>query len=411
MESKRIFGFLVAIIALVVLATTSVVATDHDFARIVELEVNGIDTTSDGSFTDEIISVVAGETISVKVVFEALDGVENARIFARIRSSGGLDDSTGEFDVLEGNMYSRTLNVRVPFNIDPDEEFDLIVTIEAQGRFGKHRIVELVAQRASYEVEILSIENPSEIGAGEALTLDVVLKNRGRHIAEDTYVRATITELGISRTVFFGDLYPEDTAADNEEDSVQRRIFLNIPKDVAEGVYTLEVSYFNSDSATVRTKKVFISGAGEESRVVASTSGKSFAVGEDETYTLVIVNAGNTIQVYNLIVNEGEALDVRLDETTVVVPAGSSKVVRFSVSASEEGRHTFSVNVLSEDGQLIDSTEFSANVEGKSVSAGSAAVLLTVVLAIIFVVLLIVLIVLLTRKPEKTNENIGESYY
>jgi preprotein translocase subunit SecG len=65
------------------------------------------------------------------------------------------------------------------------------------------------------------------------------------------------------------------------------------------------------------------------------------------------------------------------------------------------------------NGDLVESKEFAANVEGTSLNtgfSGNTAVVLTVVLAIIFVVLLVVLIVLLTRKPQKTQE-FGESYY
>ena len=114
-------------------------------------------------------------------------------------------------------------------------------------------------------------------------------------------------------------------------------------------------------------------------------------------------------KLYELFVVEASALDVEIEDAIVAVPAGSSRTVRLTAMATEKGHYEFSVNVHS-DGELIKREGFTANVEGRSAVAGSAAVLLTVVLAIIFVVLLIVLIVLLTRKPEKT-EDLGESYY
>ena len=114
--------------------------------------------------------------------------------------------------------------------------------------------------------------------------------------------------------------------------------------------------------------------------------------------------------VYDLVVDADSGLSVDFDESVVAVPAGSSKSVQITAMASEDGEYGFVVNVYSEE-QLIDSAEFTANVEGRSSAVtGNAVVLLTVILAIVFVVLLVVLIVLLTRKPEKA-ENYGESYY
>jgi hypothetical protein len=93
------------------------------------------------------------------------------------------------------------------------------------------------------------------------------------------------------------------------------------------------------------------------------------------------------------------------------LPAGSSKTVEFTASSSVRDEYDFTVNVLSEDGTLIEQKAFKANVtEGGTSVTANTTVLLTVILAIIFVVLLVVLIVLLTRKPE-SKEEFGESYY
>ena len=403
MEAKKIFGFLVATIALAILLVAPVDA----FAQILQLEVNGIETENVTGIMP--IGVFAGETIPVRIVFKALEPVDDVKVFARIRTSGGFSDITERFDVLENSTYSKLLNVKLPFDIKPNERFDLIVEIESQGRSGVDRVIELEVQRASYEVEILSVESNTEVKAGETLILDVVLKNRGRHEAEDTFVIVSIPELGISKRVFFGDLSPEDQSDPDKEDSKERRIFLRIPSDTPVGVYNVEIEAFNTDASTLETKRVVVTAAGEDSRILSSVTSKSFAVNEEQTYSITIVNAGNNIKVYELVIDAPSGLTVEADESIVAVPAGSSRTVKLRVMASEEGNYDFSVNVHS-DSELIKREGFTANVKGRAVVVGNAAVLLTVVLAIIFVVLLIVLIVLLTRKSEKTEET-GESYY
>ena len=112
---------------------------------------------------------------------------------------------------------------------------------------------------------------------------------------------------------------------------------------------------------------------------------------------------------YNLVTEADDGLAVELDDSVVVIPAGSSKTVDITARANREGTYSFTVRALSADNVVVGEQMFTANVEGRAVG-GNAAVVLTIILAIVFVVLLVVLIVLLTRKPAKSDE-LGESYY
>jgi uncharacterized membrane protein len=274
------------------------------------------------------------------------------------------------------------------------------------------RTISLEIQRSSYQVEVLSADSPDSVKSGKTLPLDIVLKNRGRHEAEDTYVKARIAQLGVMASGYFGDLSPVDQSDPDKNDAVERRLFLNIPSDAPAGVYTIDIDAYNGDSSTHITRKVVVLGSEDESRVVSSGTSKTFAPGQMQEYTVTLVNTGDTIKVYNLAVDQPQGLSVDLADTLVVVPAGSSKTVKVTAMSSNEGSYDFTVSVTS-DGVLVQKTNFSANVQGSRYSGGNgvnATVLLTVVLAIIFVVLVVVLIVLLTRKPAK-KEEFGESYY
>jgi len=243
------------------------------------------------------------------------------------------------------------------------------------------------------------------------LSLDVVLKNRGRHEAEDTFVEASIPALGVTSRTFYGDLSSVDIDSESTPekfDSAERRVFLRIPSNAATGVYDIEVTAFNDDSSTTVIKRVVVVG-GLRTDIVSSGTTERVATGEKADFSMTIVNSGNTIKIYELVVDADAGLNVGLAESVVVVPAGSAKTVQITAESSEEGDYDFTVNVHSE-GQVVQSKTFNAMVEGTSISSGNAAVVLTIILAIIFVVLLVVLIVLLTRKPE-TKEEFGESYY
>lgn len=399
MKSMKLMVSMVAMLALVAFLASSVSA----FASIDRVTVNGIESFGNGT-----AAVFAGETIPVRVIFTATGDETDVRVMARVIGESGISEVSERFDVLANNTYSRLLNIKMPFDIDPSEDLVLVVTVESNAHLADERRVSLEVQRESYLVEILSVDSADQIKAGQTLALDVVLKNRGRQMAEDTYVRATIPELGVSNTAYFSDLTAEDQSHPDKEDAAERRMYLNIPQNAAPGVYTVELEAYNSDSSSVRTKRIVVVGAGAESRVLSPSTSKSFAAGEEKTYSMTIVNSGDEIKVYDLVIKTSKGLTVEADDGLVVVPAGSSKTVQLTASASEEGDYTFDVTISS-DGELVKQESFAATVEG-SAQKVNASVVLTVVLAVIFVVLVIVLIVLLTRKPQKSEE-FGESYY
>jgi len=401
MKTQKILVSLVAIFALAILTIASVSASSMN------VEVSGFDNPTD-------LAVFAGQTLPVVVSFVADFDASDVRVKAWISGDKEYTVSTERFDVITGKRYSKFVMVEIPSNIDPSEDLKLEVLVESRndGTMEESE-VELSAQRESYNVEILDAEMNSEVKAGTSLPIDIVLKNRGYNLAEDTFVKVTIPSLGIVQKAYFGDLSSVDEANPDKEDSVAKRIVLNIPSNAATGLYLVELQVYNADSNSVVTKKVsVVSGANGNSLFVTDANSKTFAANDRTVYSLTLVNSGDKIRVYNLVAQTSSSLTVDFDESTVIVPAGTSKTVNFNVVASKEGEYSFAVDVYS-DNELTKSNSFLANVDNsaKTGFAGNATLVLTIVLAIIFVVLLVVLIVLLTRKPESKTEEFGESYY
>lgn len=410
MEYRKILVSLVFVLALVALAASSVSAMG-DFTRI---EVNGDDALVSGAN----IAAFAGQNLPVRVVFTSNDvSADDVRVKVWLSGARDYSVSSERFDVLPGRTYSRLVSLQIPSNIDPEEDLTLKVSVESanEGDVVAEKQISLAAQRESYLVEILDVSSDTSVKAGENFALNIVLKNRGRQFADDTFVIARIPALGIESKAYFGDLSPvdqgEESSRGEEEDAVERRMFLRIPSNVPAGIYLVEIEAYNADSDTTITKKVAIGGASEGSMVISATTSKTFAVGERGTYSLTLVNSGNSIRVYQLGFETASGLTVDADESVAAVPAGMSKTVKIMASSDKAGTYGFAVNVMS-DGQLVKKESYTAVIQGKSAAGigSNATVLLTVVLAIIFVVLLVVLIVLLTRKPQKSEE-FGESYY
>jgi len=419
MNTKKLLVSLsLAVLAIFLVATVSASGLVYD------LENNYTNSYSTGSITDTAVievdginvldapAVVAGDTVVVYVEFTALVDATDVVIEVEL---GDNEESVKLGDVKENKTYSDTVKLKVPFDLKDErsDEIDLDVRIEGEAEDGddvetEFRDIVLTVQRPSYNPVVKSVTVAQSVEAGETFPVSIVLKNMGYNDLEDTYVTVAISELGVYKTAYFGDLiyldYVCDEYDDDCDDTVTGELYLKVPYGVEAGVYTLEVVVENDDVEYSVAKQLVIEND-FASNVIVTTSGKTVSVGDEAEYTLLLVNPTNDLKVYTLVVESAGEVSTST-ETVVPVSAGSSKTVTLTAEASEAGQYNIVVNVLS--GSDAEKVELNLNVEEKSVA--NPVIVLTVILAIIFLVLLVVLIVLLGRKPAKTEE-FGESYY
>lgn len=402
MKSKAILVSLLAIF--VVFAVSALVSASDLNVYQREVSIKGVDFNTPGG----TVSVDAGETVPIQVAFIAGENASDVRVKAFI--SGYRDDittSTGRFDIIEGATYSKLLSLKVPTDVTSADDYTLTIRVETKTGNAEWEFP-LKVQRESYNLEVLSVEASRTVTAGSNLAVNVVLKNRGSHRLDDTFVVARIPALNVEKRVYFSDLTPSDQANPDKEDAAERTLFLQVPSDAKAGVYNLEVEASNPDATETTTKSITVVGSEQKSDVLSAVSSKEVQAGSTVTYDLVVINSGDKIAVYNIVPENAQNLIVSVDEPIITVPADSSRTVKVSVTAGEVmGTFNFAVNVNSGD-TLVKRVNLSANVSKKAIT--NNVMVLTVILAIIFIVLLIVLIVLLTRKPAKTEE-FGESYY
>ncbi|MCW8966861.1 MAG: hypothetical protein OQK82_09290 [Candidatus Pacearchaeota archaeon] len=392
MRTKNLMVFFLAIVSMFALVAT-VSAYNYDansFTDNLEVKVDGILVGASSSSSQ--VSVIAGETISVRVYFDALKDASDVRIKAEIEGDKvDVDDRTESFDVENGSRYSKTLTLTVPSELKDDLSDNLELTLKIWNGDEKSEVSDIFlnVQRETYNANIKSVSVDSSVDAGEKLPVNVVLKNTGYNDLDDLYVTVTIAGLDngldVTKTSYFGDLVAieSDDDDDDDEDTASGRLYLSIPYDAVAGSYTLEVEVTNDDTVSKQTKQITVNNDFSAGEVIRN--------GE----SLLIVNPTNKLKVYRVIFPESESY--------VSVSAGTSKTVPVPTSGD--------VSVLTMDGAVVDAFTFgSASTEDEASSMSDPIVVLTVILAIVFVVLLVVLIVLIGKKPEK-SEDFGESYY
>jgi len=390
------------VIALTLIATVSAGEITNSYT----VEVNNIDAYLNN------VSVIAGDKIRVEIYFNSL--VDDSDVTIEVEIEGEkvkFNEMTAPFDVESGFAYRKILTVEVPYELK-DQVSDLVqLNIEIDGKNHKSNLetIKLNVQRPSYNAMIKSVTTPSSIEAGKTFPIEFVLKNMGYNDLDDVYVEVSIPKLGISQgPKWVGDLVKiEDCDGDcNKEDTISGQLSLEIPFGVKEGIYELEFTVYNDDTESTKVKQIVIKND-FPNEVIATSTEKNVAVGEQTAFTLLLVNPTDKVRVYTIVVKSENGVDVDFSETMVAVSAGDSKTVSFSVEASEEGNHEFTVNVFA-NGDLVDSVEYTLNARGKAVNS---TVILSIILAIIFLVLLVVLIVLLAKRPTEKTEEFGESYY
>jgi len=221
MTNTKQLVILVAALMLAVFAVSTVSA----LGTVMNVEVDGVDAIVNGSTKVQNTTVSPGTTVPVRVEFLADSDATDTRIKVSLIGASGYSAVTERFDVFAGSTYARTLSVQIPSEIDPRESFSLQIYVESRNGQSEPLVVPIVlnAQRESYVVEILDVTMDSKVVAGSSLGLDVVLKNRGSHLAEDSFVSASIPALGIQTKGYFGDLSAVDQPHPDKEDAVERR--------------------------------------------------------------------------------------------------------------------------------------------------------------------------------------------
>ncbi|MGK0209041.1 MAG: hypothetical protein ACI83O_000304 [Patescibacteria group bacterium] len=359
------------------------------------------------------VSVSVGDTVPVRVTFTADIDATDVKLRASLEGlREDIAESTNRFDIVAGKTYTKLLNLEMPSSITiRDDTKPLTLYVEVVNANDKsENTFAITVQRESYDLSVLSVDYNTKVTAGDVFPVSVVLKNTGFNRVDDNYVVAAIPDLGISSRGYVGDLIAVEDYIDydDEEDSANKVVYLQVPRNAPAGVYEMTVTVYNSDSET-QVKKLISVGQAAGSTVVATSRIQDVSAGQTAEFDLIIVNTANSAKVFQVDTSSSNDLVVSAP-SVVVVGAGSSETVTVQAAVPKgtaKGAYTFATEV---EGKQVMFTANVVNGNGGS-SSYSSTIGLTVVLIIVFVVLLAVLIILISRKDNNTVEEVETSYY
>jgi len=381
MDIQKNLGFFIVVLAGVLFLAGMVSAAN----------VHGVSVTLDDVAATANPSVIAGDSVTAKIVFTS--DVTTSDLKVRFEIEGDQIDvaqTTVPFEVESGKTYVKKLTLKIPNELEDEISDDAELNLRIWGGESTDYTdsFDVRIQRPSYDVGFMSISTSQTIEAGKILPVDVVVKNVGYNELNNLYITVSIPDLGIKKTGYFGDLVSVEN--DDDDDFVRGRLLLEVPYNVKSGSYSLQVEAKSGSFDAMKSQDITVKG-GLSSNVFVS--GNQIVVANPTSQLLALKLVPETT---------GNAL-VTLSEGIVVIPAGTSR----TITASSSGSDSYKVNIFTANGELLDSITVSPSAPTSS--GGNAVAVLTVILTIVFLVLLVVLIVLITKKPEKSE--LGESYY
>ncbi len=410
---KLTFVFMAALFLLAVVAGTAKAVDDIEEMYVY---LNGHYVSEDMKF-----SVERGDVLGIRVLFTtgSFWGEKNdIRVKAWI--DGYRDEISAEterFDIYGSTTYSKYLSLRIPDDIDKGT-YTLYVLITGKKELSgdKEKRLTLKIQRTSYELDVLSVDLalPATVNAGEAITADVVVKNTGSQKIDDIFVEAAIPELGLSKRIYIGDLYPNDYIEEGERDTKKVTVTFTIPESAETGTYTFYVKAYDEDASAEAEEYFNVVGkqVKEEVQFVAEDYSKDVKAGETVTYKLIVANTGEETKPYTIEVEGTRGwATVNVEPKTFILAKDGIQTITLTLNIDADAvnaEHVFAVKLTS-DGEVLKTINLAANIESEKPKTTELGLWLAVIILAIAVIVLAV--VLATTQKGKAEEKPEEVYY
>ncbi len=393
-----------------------------------EIEIEQFDDYTCYSHQVAIPALERGEDMSVKVLFTSNFNLDEVKVKTWLNGyREEIEDQSAEFDVFKGNLYSKTMFLNMPEDIDAKDQYTLHVKIIDQNELNgvDEAKIDTTVQRTSNLLEILSIdfydhdnfykgvcgECSVTFQTGTTLYSDIVIKNRGNHVLEDIYVKVSIPDLCMERVVYLGDLGTHDNKYQDTE-----KITMAFPLPDKEGTYEMVIEAYNSKVNTRETRTIVLEHKVEREIEVLPQITEAFVnQGETAQFSIFVTNLGESYETFVVEVLGADGWStVKINPASFSLGSGESKIINLNLDVNEDteaGKYPFTVRV--NYGNDAKQFNFTANIEEAGISADWKVILMVIgiVLAIAVIVLLAIMLAKQRSASEEERPETVESYY
>ena len=435
MKGMKFFSALmVMLVAVLAMASVS--------AQIVN--INSVKVDNDELSPTGVLNIERGQTLDIKVVFDALQDDQEVELEASLTGYDGPTISARKYvdEISAGSTYVERLSLTLPTDMDQINQYSLRVRVSPRSGAPVDAQYELQVEAVEHAFAIKDVVfSPGQtVESGRALLTTVRLENVGdENDNKGIKVQVSIPELGL-QAVDYIDSVSEDDSATSEE------MYLRVPENVKTGDYPAQVKVWFNDmrDSVSQTYSIHVVNnqpapvvveapkQEEPSKTVITvgpeaqqvTAGQGGAV-----YPVTLTNVAGPAKTYVVSAEGFQAWGTaRVDPSNVlVVQPGETKAAYVFVSANEGvvGQQTFAIKVSS-NGESLKELVLSANVVGAAPVASKTEqasnwgslkqgleVALFVLVVLVFILGLIIAVNKLkgSEKSDESEEASSQTYY
>jgi len=446
-ELKILSAVFVCLVTLVSLAVF--VSAVSDNYEIDTVYVDGAELSPAGTTT---INAELGDEVEVKVVLtgesagEYVDGVK-VKVWIGGYEYGDMEATSDPFDVEQNVTYIKRLNLELPTDLDvcggeyddtSDDEYEdctFTLYVEVYDDDDSERAdYGLFLERERHNIEVVDVVY-SNTEAGDLTKVEVRLENLGDKKEEDIKVTLTMPELDITEAIYLDELASPEVDNEDEESSESVFLYLEIPDDASEGYYELElmVEYSRGHELVEDSYSMYVSSEAETETETETTTDdddeegevsvrvdiddKSVSVGEEAVYTLTFTNTKDSSEIFTIdVLGEDQWGTSEVSPSVISVGADSTEEATVTVVPTEAGDYTFTLQILNEDGELMEEAEVDVSAEASSGFGGDSSWLKILFIVVVIIIIIIILVVAF-RKMGDDDEDYdldskdGQTYY
>jgi uncharacterized membrane protein len=388
---------------------------------IEEVEIDGSEVFSDAF---NALDVERGQEVEVRVEFTALEDLDNVEMLVFLsgyeyndRDGETISKVVGPLDLKADKRYTRTVNLKFPFDLDTDAyKLRLIMADRNGDELVERYNLEIDTPRHALNIEDVLFVPGTTVRAGEGLIAKVRVENRGQRVEEDVRVTIKIDELGLVQQGFINEIEDKDDQEESED------LLLRIPTCTEAGTYEATVTLdYNRKRDSLDYKQDITVLASDlcdrddtpKTQITLGTDFQTIKQGESGIYSITVLNTGKKSTSYTLAVNAPQGLSYKVSPTSAAV-LGAGQQQAFYVFVEADADATLGPTVvqatLHSGDQMLQQLSLTANVEeGKgSVDVKRA---LEVGLVVLVVLLVVIGLIVGLSKLRGKEEDGKTSYY
>ena len=354
----------------------------------------------------------AGDTISIEIRVYSDDDVDfdlSAELYDITTNKVIYDDTIENLDLNDNEDDDYTIDLQVPYNIDPSDDY--VINVKAEGENSdddnqcQQDTIPVQLNKKRHALVVDKVTYSDTLSCNMPIDLSIRVANAGESKEEDVDVTISSSSLNLSSTL----------RKDIDEEYKATYTFSDILPTVAPGKYTLTIDVSGDTASAHKTVELNLQAnckAQKQDASIAILQQNTALLNQDVVFKTTLSNTGDKTTTYtiNALNYQSWATLSGISPTQVTLGAGESKdiIITLKPNANASSSNTFQVKATF--GTQTKTQDTVVTISGSSqkptITGGSIGTTIKnniwlFIINLVLILVIIGLIILLAIKPKK----------